>query len=81
MHKPLYYFGTHGNYSMVIGKVGTNWYNLNKKLVGLKMAIFQNQVKKRVIIHYSSFDPPCPFLGAKKVTLSLKNGVNFSIDP
>jgi hypothetical protein len=26
--------------------------------VGLKMAIFQNQVKKRVIIHYSSFDPP-----------------------
>jgi hypothetical protein len=36
-----------------------NWYNLNKNLVGLKMAIFQNQVKKRVIIHYSSFDPLC----------------------
>jgi hypothetical protein len=60
MHKPLYYFGTHGNYPMVIGKVGTNWYNLNKNLVGLKMAIFQNQVKKRVIIHYSSIDALCP---------------------
>jgi hypothetical protein len=46
MHKSLYYFGAHANYSMVIGKFG-----------GLKMAIFQNQVKKRVIIHYSSFDP------------------------
>ncbi len=45
MHKSLYYFGAHANYSMVIGKFG-----------GLKMAIFQNQVKKRVIIHYSSFD-------------------------
>jgi hypothetical protein len=55
-------FGTHGNYSMVIGKVGTNWYNLNKNLVGLKMAIFQNQINKRVIIHYSSFDPLCPML-------------------
>jgi len=61
MHKPLYYFGAHGNYSMVIGKAGTTWYNLNKNLVGLKMAIFQNQVKKRVIIHYSNFDPLWPF--------------------
>ena len=43
MHKSLYYFGAHANYSMVIGKFG-----------GLKMAIFQNQVKKRVIIHYST---------------------------
>ena len=35
---------------------------MNKNLVGLKMAIFQNQVKKRVIIHYSSFDPFCSSL-------------------
>jgi hypothetical protein len=70
MHKPLYYFGAHGNYSMVIGKAGTTWYNLNKNLVGLKMAIFQNQVKKRVIIHYSSFDPLCLFL---KITFDIPN--------